>query len=401
MLLSVALIILISLIFAQLFEKLKLPRMIGMLCAGIILGPYVFDLIDGSILTISSELRQIALIVILIRAGLSLDLNDLKKIGRPALLLSFVPALFEFVVITFMAPLFFDITLLEAAIIGSMVAAVSPAIIVPRMIKLMERGYGKKKPIPQLILAGASIDDVFVIILFSSLIQSYQTNSFSFESLLFIPISLILGIGLGIIMGTLSVKLFKKFHMRDTIKVLIIFSIGFLMIALENALKDTVLISGLVSVMVLGGTILNQYQVLAHRLVKKFEKIWVVSEIMLFVLVGAVLDITVIPRVGLFAIALVLLGLIGRMIGVLLALFKTPFQTKEKTFISISYLPKATVQAAIGAIPLSLGFIHGQLMLSIAVLSIVITAPIGAFLMDLSYRKLLDQPIVDAKLANS
>jgi len=401
MLLSVALIILISLIFAQLFEKLKLPRMIGMLCAGIILGPYVFDLIDGSILTISSELRQIALIVILIRAGLSLDLNDLKKIGRTALLLSFVPALFEFVVITFMAPLFFDITLLEAAIIGSMVAAVSPAIIVPRMIKLMERGYGKKKPIPQLILAGASIDDVFVIILFSSLIQSYQMNSFSFESLLFIPISLILGIGLGIIMGTLSVKLFKKFHMRDTIKVLIIFSIGFLMIALENALKDTVLISGLVSVMVLGGTILNQYQVLAHRLVKKFEKIWVVSEIMLFVLVGAVLDITVIPRVGLFAIALVLLGLIGRMIGVLLALFKTPFQTKEKTFISISYLPKATVQAAIGAIPLSLGFIHGQLMLSIAVLSIVITAPIGAFLMDLSYRKLLDQPIVDAKLANS
>ena len=401
MLLSVALIILISLIFAQLFEKLKLPRMIGMLCAGIILGPYVFDLIDGSILTISSELRQIALIVILNRAGLSLDLNDLKKIGRPALLLSFVPALFEFVVITFMAPLFFDITLLEAAIIGSMVAAVSPAIIVPRMIKLMERGYGKKKPIPQLILAGASIDDVFVIILFSSLIQSYQTNSFSFESLLFIPISLILGIGLGIIMGTLSVKLFKKFHMRDTIKVLIIFSIGFLMIALENALKDTVLISGLVSVMVLGGTILNQYQVLAHRLVKKFEKIWVVSEIMLFVLVGAVLDITVIPRVGLFAIALVLLGLIGRMIGVLLSLFKTPFQTKEKTFISISYLPKVTVQAAIGAIPLSLGFIHGQLMLSIAVLSIVITAPIGAFLMDLSYRKLLDQPIVDAKLANS
>ena len=173
------------------------------------------------------------------------------------------------------------------------------------------------------------------------------------------------------------------------------------MIALENALKDTVLISGLVSVMVLGGTILNQYQVLAHRLVKKFEKIWVVSEIMLFVLVGAVLDITVIPRVGLFAIALVLLGLTGRMIGVLLSLFKTPFQTKEKTFISISYLPKATVQAAIGAIPLSLGFIHGQLMLSIAVLSIVITAPIGAFLMDLSYRKLLDQPIVDAKLANS
>ena len=218
MLLSVALIILISLIFAQLFEKLKLPRMIGMLCAGIILGPYVFDLIDGSILTISSELRQIALIVILIRAGLSLDLNDLKKIGRTALLLSFVPALFEFVVITFMAPLFFDITLLEAAIIGSMVAAVSPAIIVPRMIKLMERGYGKKKPIPQLILAGASIDDVFVIILFSSLIQSYQMNSFSFESLLFIPISLILGIGLGIIMGTLSVKLFKKFHMRDTRK---------------------------------------------------------------------------------------------------------------------------------------------------------------------------------------
>lgn len=401
MLLSVALIILLSLILAQVFEKLKLPRMIGMLCAGILLGPYVLDLIDGSILNISAELRQFSLIVILIRAGLSLDLNDLKKIGRPALLLSFVPALFEFIVIMLFGPMFFDITLLEAAIIGSMVAAVSPAIIVPRMIKLMERGYGKKKPIPQLILAGASIDDVFVIILFSSLIQSYQTNSFSIQDLLFIPISLILGIGLGALMGFILLKLFKKFHMRDTIKVLLIFSTGFLLVSLENYLKDIVLISGLVSVMVLGGTILNQYEILAHRLVHKFEKIWVVAEIMLFVLVGAVLDIRVIPSVGLFAIILVLLGLIGRMLGVMSSLIKTPFKQKEKLFVGISYIPKATVQAAIGAIPLSLGFVHGQLMLSIAVLSIVITAPIGAFLMDLSYTKLLERPIIDAKLMDS
>lgn len=400
MLLSVALIVLLSLIFAYLFNLLKLPRMIGMLLAGILLGPYVLDLIDPSILNISAELRQISLIVILIRAGLSLDLNDLKKIGRPALLLSFIPALFEFIVIMVVAPLFFDITLIEAAIIGAIIAAVSPAIIVPRMIKLMERGYGKKKPIPQLILAGASIDDVFVIILFTSLVQSYQTNTFSIQSILLIPVSLVLGIVLGVAIGVILVKLFKKYHMRDTIKVLIIFSMGFLMIALENSLKDVIMISGLVSVMVLGGTILNQYQILAHRLVNKFEKIWVVAEIMLFVLVGAVLDISVIPGIGIFAIILVFIGLLGRMLGVMISLIKTKLNQKEKLFVGISYIPKATVQAAIGAIPLSLGFMSGQLMLSIAVLSIVITAPIGAFLMDLSYSKLLDKPIIDAKLTN-
>lgn len=400
MLLSVALIVLLSLIFAYLFNLLKLPRMIGMLLAGILLGPYVLDLIDPSILNISAELRQISLIVILIRAGLSLDLNDLKKIGRPALLLSFIPALFEFIVIMVVAPLFFDITLIEAAIIGAIVAAVSPAIIVPRMIKLMERGYGKKKPIPQLILAGASIDDVFVIILFTSLVQSYQTNTFSIQSILLIPVSLVLGIVLGVAIGVILVKLFKKYHMRDTIKVLIIFSMGFLMIALENSLKDVIMISGLVSVMVLGGTILNQYQILAHRLVNKFEKIWVIAEIMLFVLVGAVLDISVIPGIGIFAIILVFIGLLGRMLGVMISLIKTKLNQKEKLFVGISYIPKATVQAAIGAIPLSLGFMSGQLMLSIAVLSIVITAPIGAFLMDLSYSKLLDKPIIDAKLTN-
>lgn len=400
MLLSVALIVLLSLIFAYLFNLLKLPRMIGMLLAGILLGPYVLDLIDPSILNISAELRQISLIVILIRAGLSLDLNDLKKIGRPALLLSFIPALFEFIVIMVVAPLFFDITLIEAAIIGAIVAAVSPAIIVPRMIKLMERGYGKKKPIPQLILAGATIDDVFVIILFTSLVQSYQTNTFSIQSILLIPVSLVLGIVLGVAIGVILVKLFKKYHMRDTIKVLIIFSMGFLMIALENSLKDVIMISGLVSVMVLGGTILNQYQILAHRLVNKFEKIWVVAEIMLFVLVGAVLDISVIPGIGIFAIILVFIGLLGRMLGVMISLIKTKLNQKEKLFVGISYIPKATVQAAIGAIPLSLGFMSGQLMLSIAVLSIVITAPIGAFLMDLSYSKLLDKPIIDAKLTN-
>jgi NhaP-type Na+/H+ or K+/H+ antiporter len=400
MLLSVALIVLLSLIFAYLFNLLKLPRMIGMLLAGILLGPYVLDLIDPSILNISAELRQISLIVILIRAGLSLDLNDLKKIGRPALLLSFIPALFEFIVIMVVAPLFFDITLIDAAIIGAIVAAVSPAIIVPRMIKLMERGYGKKKPIPQLILAGASIDDVFVIILFTSLVQSYQTNTFSIQSILLIPVSLVLGIVLGVLIGVILVKLFKKYHMRDTIKVLIIFSMGFLMIALENSLKDVIMISGLVSVMVLGGTILNQYQILAHRLVNKFEKIWVVAEIMLFVLVGAVLDISVIPGIGIFAIILVFIGLLGRMLGVMISLIKTKLNQKEKLFVGISYIPKATVQAAIGAIPLSLGFMSGQLMLSIAVLSIIITAPIGAFLMDLSYSKLLDKPIIDAKLTN-
>ena len=351
MLFSISIITLTALLLSQLFIKLKLPGIIGMLLSGIILGPFVLDLIDPSILSLSADLRQIALIVILIRAGLSLDLEDLKKVGRPALLLSFIPATIEMVAVIIFAPLFFGISYLDAAIMGAIIAAVSPAVVVPRMIKLMESGYGKEKKIPQLIMAGASIDDVYVIVIFTSLIQVYQGSTVSLLTFLFIPVSIILGVFLGIVSGLVLSWFFKKFHLRDTIKVLIIFSIGFLFIVLEKTISGFLPISGLVGIMALGGTILKKHMVLAKRLVGKFEKIWVIAEIMLFVLVGAAVDISVIANVGLFALLLIVISMIFRMFGVFISLIKTRLNAKEKLFVGISYSPKATVQAAIGAIP--------------------------------------------------
>ena len=393
MLLSISIITLTALLLSQLFIKLRLPGIIGMLLTGIILGPFVLDLIDSSILSLSMDLRQIALIVILIRAGLSLDLEDLKKVGRPALLLSFVPASIEMIAIIIFAPLFFGISYLDAAIMGAIIAAVSPAVVVPRMIKLMESGYGKEKKIPQLIMAGASIDDVFVIVVFTSLIQVYQGSTVSILTFLFIPISIVLGVFIGIISGIALSAFFKKFHMRDTIKVLIIFSVGFLFIVLEKTISEYLPISGLVGIMALGGTILKKHMVLAKRLVGKFEKIWVIAEIMLFVLVGAAVDITVIVDLGLFALLLIVISMVFRMMGVLIALIKTKLNQKEKLFVCVSYAPKATVQAAIGAIPLSLGIASGNLILTVAVLAILITAPFGAILMDKTYHKLLERSI--------
>jgi len=393
MLFSISIITLTALLLSQLFIKLKLPGIIGMLLSGIILGPFVLDLIDPSILSLSTDLRQIALIVILIRAGLSLDLEDLKKVGRPALLLSFIPATIEMVAVIIFAPLFFGISYLDAAIMGAIIAAVSPAVVVPRMIKLMESGYGKEKKIPQLIMAGASIDDVYVIVIFTSLIQVYQGSTVSLLTFLFIPISIILGIFLGILSGLVLSSFFKKFHMRDTIKVLIIFSIGFLFIVLEKTISGFLPISGLVGIMALGGTILKKHMVLAKRLVGKFEKIWVIAEIMLFDLVGAAVDISVIANVGLFALLLIVISMIFRMVGVFISLIRSRLNAKEKLFVGISYSPKATVQAAIGAIPLSLGISSGNLILTVAVLAIIITAPFGAILMDKTYKKLLERSI--------
>ncbi|HCB67021.1 MAG: potassium transporter [Tenericutes bacterium GWF2_38_8] len=393
MLFSISIITLTALLLSQLFIKLKLPGIIGMLLSGIILGPFVLDLIDPSILSLSADLRQIALIVILIRAGLSLDLEDLKKVGRPALLLSFIPATIEMVAVIIFAPLFFGISYLDAAIMGAIIAAVSPAVVVPRMIKLMESGYGKEKKIPQLIMAGASIDDVYVIVIFTSLIQVYQGSTVSLLTFLFIPVSIILGVFLGIVSGLVLSWFFKKFHLRDTIKVLIIFSIGFLFIVLEKTISGFLPISGLVGIMALGGTILKKHMVLAKRLVGKFEKIWVIAEIMLFVLVGAAVDISVIANVGLFALLLIVISMIFRMFGVFISLIKTRLNAKEKLFVGISYSPKATVQAAIGAIPLSLGISSGNLILTVAVLAIIITAPFGAILMDKTYKKLLERSI--------
>ncbi|MFA5470964.1 MAG: cation:proton antiporter [Acholeplasmataceae bacterium] len=382
MLLSIALIILIALMLAKIFNLLKLPPILGMLLTGILIGPFALDLIDVNILNISADLREIALIVILIRAGLSLDLEDLKKVGRPAVLLSFIPATIEIVTVTLVAPMIFDIDYVTALMMGAIIAAVSPAVVVPRMIKLMESGYGRAKRIPHMILAGASIDDVYVIVLFYAFLKLGQGENFHISTLLNVPIAIILGVVVGFFIGWIASHFFKKFHMRDTVKVLIIFALGFLFVALEDSLDKFIVLSGLLAVMAFGISLNKNYPHLAKRLVKKFEKIWVIAEIMLFVLVGALVDVRVLLDVGLFAILLIVISMTFRMLGVYLSLIKTPLNTKEKLFTAISYTPKATVQAAIGAIPLSLGLAHGELILLVSVLAIIITAPFGAILMD-------------------
>ena len=392
MLLSLSIIILSSLLVASIFSKLKLPRIIGILLTGIIIGPFVLNLIDPELLVLSSDLRQIALIVILVRAGLSLDLGDLKKVGKPAILLSFIPATFEMIAITILAPLLFNITYLEAAIMGSIVAAVSPAVVVPRMIELMKRHRGTKHQVPQLILAGASLDDIYVIVLFMSFLQAEQSGVFSWTQLLLIPVSIILGAALGYCSGRLFVVLFKKFHIRDTIKVLVLFSFAFLFVSLEQSIKDILPISGLIAVLAMGIAVLQHYAILAKRLVGKFEKIWVVAEIMLFVLVGAALNPTFALGAGMMAVVLIGLALIFRIIGVWIALWPSKLTKSEKLYVSFAYLPKATVQAAIGAIPLSLGVPGGELILAVAVVSILITAPLGAILMDKTADRLLNEP---------
>ncbi|MBU1144790.1 MAG: cation:proton antiporter [Firmicutes bacterium] len=389
MLLSLALILLVSLLLSSLFIKLHIPSLIAMIFTGIILGPYVLNLISPNLLSISADLREIALIVILLRAGLSLDLKDLKKVGRPAILLSFLPATIEILAIGFLAPIFFNINLIDALLMGSIVAAVSPAIVVPKMIHLIESRQGTNKSIPQMVLAGASIDDIYVIVLFTSFLQISQGGTIGFSTLLSLPISLLLGLIVGVSSGLLLIFIFKKFHIRDTVKVFIIFSFAFLLMFLEDSIKEYVPFSGLLGIMALGGTILKQYPVLAKRLTVKFSKIWIGAEIMLFVLVGAIVDIRVLSNIGVLALLLILLSLCMRMIAVQIACIKTNLTLKEKIYVSFSYIPKATVQAAIGAIPLSLGLSSGNLILTVAVLSILFTAPLGAILMDRTSKQLL------------
>lgn len=391
MLLSLAIIILSSLILARIFKFIKLPPILGMLLAGIIIGPYALDLIDLKILNISDDLRQIALIVILIRAGLALNISDLKKIGKKGLLLAFIPATFEIVAVILIAPLIFNISYTTAAIMGAIVAAVSPAVVVPRMIKFIDEGYGTEKKIPQMILAGASIDDVYVIVLFYAFLKLGQGGSLDLMTVLNIPISIILGIFLGVIVGYLGSLFFKKTNIRDTVKVLIIFAAGFLFVTLEDVLSKTIALSGLLAVMSFGISLKRNSPEISERLVVKFEKIWVVAEIMLFVLVGALVDVTVLVNVGLLAILLIIIAMVFRMLGVYVSLLGSNLNYKEKLFTAISYTPKATVQAAIGAIPLSLGLPHGELILMVSVLAIIITAPFGAIMMDNFHQKLLKQ----------
>lgn len=389
MLLSIALILLVGMSMGWLCRKMKLPGLLGMLATGIVLGPYVLDLLDPSILGISAELRKIALIIILTRAGLGLDLSGLKKIGRPAVLMCFVPASFELFGMLLLAPKLMGLSILEAAVMGAVLAAVSPAVVVPRMVKLMDEGYGVKEGIPQLILAGASVDDVYVIVLFSTFTGMMQGTGVSAIRFINIPVSILLGIAIGLGIGVLLACFFQKVHMRDTSKVLIILSISFLLVVLEDYLATPITFSALIAVMFIGIGLQRKREVVAKRLSAKYGKLWVAAEVFLFVLVGATVNIGYIGKVGIKALIVIAGALVFRMFGVLVCLLGTEIKGKERMFTMLAYTPKATVQAAIGGIPLSLGFACGESVLAVSVLAIVLTAPLGAFAIDLTYKKFL------------
>ena len=394
MLLSLALIFLCGMILGKIFSLLKLPSLLGLIITGIILGPYCLNLLDNSILSISADLRELALIIILTRAGLNLDIEDLKKVGRPAVLMCFVPASFEIIGMVLIAPKLFDITLLEAALMGSVVAAVSPAVLVPKMLKLMEEKYGTNKSIPQLLMAGASVDDIFVIVLFASFTSLVKGGTVSALDFIKIPTSIIFGLLAGILIAFVLAKFFTRFHIRDSAKVVIILSISFILVTIENSISKLfggiIGFSGLLAVMSTGAYLKSKKAELAKRLSLKYSKLWVAAEIMLFVLVGAAVNINYALNTGLTGIILIFGALIFRMLGVLVSLIKTKLNKKERIFSMMAYCPKATVQAAIGSIPLSLGFASGEIILTIAVLAILITAPLGAFGIEFFYKKLLE-----------
>lgn len=395
MLTSLAIIFLVGLAMAAICKKIKIPRIIGMLITGIVIGPYVLDFLDPKILDISSELRKIALIIILIKAGLSLNISDLKKVGRPAILMSFIPAVFEICAFIAFAPLLLHVSITEAAIMGAVLGAVSPAVVVPRMVQLMESRWGTDKQIPQLILAGASLDDVFVIVLFSTFVGMAQGSSARIMDFVNIPISILLGIALGVLFGFVLAWLFELAHrrgqsVRQSLKVMIILGSAFLLMSIEMWLEGIVSVSGLLAVMAMACVVqMRCRKEVSSDLSGKFGRIWLAAELLLFVLVGAAVDIRYALNAGLLSIAMILIALVIRSVGVWLCLIGTKLNRKERLYCVIAYLPKATVQAAIGSIPLSLGLPCGNIVLTMAVLSILITAPLGAFGMDISYRRLL------------
>lgn len=389
MLLSISLILILGMFMGWICQKIKLPSLLGMLITGIVLGPYVLNLLDDSILGISAELRKIALIIILTRAGLGLDLSGLKKIGRPAVLMCFVPASLEMIGMILLAPKLMGLTTLEAAIMGAVLAAVSPAVVVPRMVKLMDEGYGVNEGIPQLILAGASVNDVYVIVMFSTFVGMMQGEGASVLRFANIPISIFFGIALGLVLGILLAYFFKKVHIRDTSKVLIILSISFFLVVIEDKMTTAITFSALIAIMFIGIGLQKKREVVAKRLSVKYGKLWVAAEVFLFVLVGATVNIEYLGKVGAKAFIVIIGALAFRMFGVFICLLGTSLKKKERLFTMMAYTPKATVQAAIGGIPLALGFSCGDTVLTVAVLAIVITAPLGAFAIDLSYKKLL------------
>ena len=391
MLLSLSLILILGMFMGWICRKMKLPALLGMLITGIILGPYGLNLLDGSILGISAELRKIALIIILTRAGLGLDLSGFKKIGRPAVLMCFVPASFELLGMILLAPKLMGLSVLESAVMGAVLAAVSPAVVVPRMVKLMDEGYGVKEGIPQLILAGASVDDVYVIVLFSTFVGMMQGEGASILKFVNIPVSIFFGIAIGLFLGVLLAYFFKKVHIRDTSKVLIILSISFLLVVIEDKLTTAITFSSLIAVMFIGIGLQKKREAVAKRLSVKYGKLWVAAEVFLFVLVGATVNIEYLGKIGAKAFVVIIGALIFRMFGVFVCLLGTSLKRKERLFAMMAYTPKATVQAAIGGIPLALGLACGDTVLTVAVLAIVFTAPLGAFAIDWSYKKLLNK----------
>lgn len=395
MLTSLALIFLVGLSAAAICGYLHLPRIIGMLFTGIILGPHVLGLLDDKILSISSELRQIALIIILLKAGLSLNLADLKKVGRPAVMMAFVPASFEICGYLLCAPMILGITRIESAVMGAVLAAVSPAVVVPRMVQLMENGYGTEKSIPQMILAGASCDDIFVIVLFSTFVGIAQGGTADFTQFLNIPVSIVLGILLGAAVGYLLSLFFetayaKEHYVRNSMKVIVVLGLSFLLMAVETWAKPYVSVSGLLAVVSMACVLkMKCPKSVSGRLSEKFGKLWIAAEVVLFVMVGAAVDIRYTATAGGAAVVMILLALIFRAAGVCVCMVGTALNKKERLFTVIAYLPKATVQAAIGSVPMAMGLSCGQIVLSVAVLAILITAPLGAIGMDMTYRRLL------------
>lgn len=390
MLFSIALLLLGGMFAGWLCRKLRLPALLGMILVGVLAGPAVLDLIDGSILGISSQLRKIALIIILSRAGLTLNLEDLKKNGRPAVLMCFVPAAFEITGMILLAPVLLPVTRLEAAVMGSVVAAVSPAVIVPKMIKLMEEGYGVSKGIPQIILAGASVDDVFVIVLFSAFTSLAQGKEISVISFVNIPVSILLGAVIGMVLGYALASYFQRVGVRNAVKLLVFLSVSFLLTAAEDGLHTGITFSGLIAVMFMGIGLQRKKMDSAKMLSGKFNQMWVFAEVILFTLVGASVDISYVSSAGLAAVILIFAVLVFRMLGVCLCMAGTKLNWKERIFCMLAYMPKATVQAAIGGLPMAMGLPCGKIVLTVAVLAIFITAPLGAFLIDATYQKLLE-----------
>lgn len=388
MLMSLCVIMLSGLLLGWICKKIRFPSLFGMIIAGIIIGPYALNLIDQSVLDVSSDIRRIALIVILIRAGLKLDLSDLKKVGRPAVLMCFVPACFEIVGMVVLAPILLNISFLDAAIMGAVIGAVSPAVIVPRMIKLIDEGYGTDKGIPQMILAGASVDDVFVIVMFTTFTGLAQGGEVSIMRFLNIPVSIVTGIIVGLIAGFLFVKWFLKINIRATVKAIIVLSVSFALWAFEDSFK-MVPFASLIAIMAIGIGIKKWGSHYAKELSGKYDKMWAVAEIFLFVLVGASVAIDSAVSAGVSAIILVLGVLVFRMVGVFVCILGTKLSMKEKLFCMIAYTPKATVQAAIGGLPLAMGLPCGQMVLTVSVIAILLTAPLGAFGIDLTYQKFL------------